>query len=109
VKALEHQNVPRGSAVTKQWKNCGVSASRRGPNFAHCDFCGTEISIGHGGVYDVKKHLTTTKHQEMVKHSSGNQSLRTLFAQSPIEESVTRAELLFANFVAEHNLSFFAY
>ena len=89
-----------------EWKNCGVSASRRGPTFAHCDYCGTEISIGHGGVNDVKKHLATSKHQEMVKNSSGNQSLRTLFAQSPIEESVTRAEVLFANFVSEHNLSF---
>ena len=60
----------------------------------------------HGGVYDVKKHLATAKDQEMVKHTSGNQSLRTLFAQFPIEESVTRAEVVFANFVAEHNLSF---
>ena len=96
----------RECSYQTEWKNFGVSASRRGPNFAHCDHCGTEISIGHGGVYDVKKHLATAKHQEMVKHSSGNRSLRTLFAQSPIEESVTRAEVLFANFVAEHNLSF---
>ena len=87
-------------------KSCELTGLRRGPNFAHCDHCGTEISIGHGGVNNVKKHLATTKHQEMVKHSSGNQSLRTLFAQSPIEESVTRAEVLFANFVAEH-LSFY--
>ena len=97
----------RECSYQTEWKNCGVSTSRRGPNFAHCDYCGTEISIGHGGVNDVKKHLATTKHQEMVKHSSGNQSLRALFAQSPIEESVTRAEVLFANFVAEHNLSFY--
>ena len=54
----------------------------------------------------MKKHLATAKDQEMVKHTSGNQSLRTLFAQFPIEESVTRAEVVFANFVAEHNLSF---
>ena len=96
----------RECSYQTEWKNCWLSASRRGPNFAHCDYCGTEISIGHGGVYDVKKHLATAKHQEMVKHSSGNHSFRTLFAQSPIEASVTRAEVVFANFVAEHNLSF---
>lgn len=31
-----------------------------------------------------------------------------LFQQSPIEDKVTRAEILFANFVAEHNLPFMA-
>ena len=89
-----------------EWKNCGASASRRGPNFAHCDYCGTEITIRHGELNDVKKYLATSKHQQMVKSSSGKQSLRTLFAQSPIEESVTRVEVLFVNFVPEHNLSF---
>ena len=44
----------RECSYQTEWKNCGVSASRRGPNFAHCDYCGTEISIGHGGVNDVK-------------------------------------------------------
>ena len=68
---------------------CGISASRRGPTFAHCDICGTEISVGHGEVNDVKKHMATSKHQDIVKNSSGNKSLRVLFAQSSIEESVT--------------------
>ena len=79
----------RECSYQTEWKIGGVSAS------------------GGGGVNDVKKHLATTKHQEMVKHSSGNQCLRTLFEQSPIEESVTQAEVLFANFVTEHNLSFY--
>ena len=38
-----------------------------------------------GEVHDIKKHLATTKHQEMVKITSSNQSLKTLFRQSPIE------------------------
>ena len=42
----------------------------------------------------------------MLKVTSSNQSLVTLFRQSPIEQAVTRAEVLFANFVAEHNLPF---
>ena len=58
-------------------------------------------STDSDSMIDVKQHLATTK---MVQHSSGNQSLRTLLAQSPIEESVTRAKVLFAKFVAEHNL-----
>ena len=90
-----------------EWKKCGVSASKRRPQYAYCDYCRTDIGIGHGGVNDVKKHLSTSKHQEMVRGSSGSCDIATLFAQSSIEESVTRAEVLFANFVAEHNLSFY--
>ena len=56
----------RECSYQTELKNCGVSASRREKNFAHCDYCGTEISIGHGGVSDVKKHLATSKHQEIV-------------------------------------------
>ena len=48
----------RECSYQTEWKNCGVSAST---NFAHCDHCGTEISIGHGGVNDVKKHPLSIK------------------------------------------------
>ena len=57
----------------------------------------------HGGLNDVKK---PSKHQEMRKATSSTKSLKALFRQSPVEESITRAEVLFANFVAEHNLPF---
>ena len=88
------------------WQASGVSASKRGRNYAHCDSCGTDFNIGHGGSNDVKRHLATCKHQEMAKVTSNNQSLVILFRQSPIEQAVTRAEVLFANFVTEHNLPF---
>ena len=55
---------------------------------------------------DVRKHLSTVKHKEMMKATSGTKTLSTFFQQSSIEQSVTRAEVLFANFVAEHNLPF---
>ena len=55
---------------------------------------------------DVKKHLATSKHQEMAKAVSSSESLKAFFRPSPIEEAITRAAVLFANFVAEHNLSF---
>ena len=63
--------------------------------------CGSEINIGHG---DVKKQIATAKYQEIAKVSNSNTSLRAYFRQSPLEESVTRAKVLFTNFVAEHNL-----
>ena len=89
-----------------EWQSNGVSASKRGPNFVHCDVCGSDINIGHGGSGDIQRHIATAKHQEMAKLSNSNTSLRAYFRQSPLEESVTRAEVLFANFIAEHNLPF---
>ena len=102
----EGKRVKRECSYHPDWKNSGLSASKKGSNFAHCDSCGTDISIGHGGIHDIKRHLATAKHLEMVKVTSSNRCLRSLFKESPIEKSVTRAEVLFGNFIAEHNLSF---
>ena len=33
-------------------------------------------------------------------------NLKSFFRPSPVEESIMRAEVLFANFIAEHNLAF---
>ena len=96
----------RDCKYQQEWRSHGMSRSKKGSAFARCDCCGVDINIGHGGVNDVKKHLTTSKHQEMLTATSSSNSLRALFQQSSIEESVTRAEVLFANFVAEHNLPF---
>ena len=89
-----------------EWRKNGVLPSRKGPTFALCEACGVDISIGHGGLNDVKKHIATTKHQEMLKATSSTKNLKSFFRASPVEESVTRAEVLFSNFIAEHNLPF---
>ena len=90
----------------RDWQKHGFSASKRGDSFAHCNFCNCEINIAHGGVSDLKKHEQTMKHQETTKVGQSCKSLVTYMRQSPIKEAVTRAEVLFANFLAEHNLPF---
>ena len=57
-----------------EWKSFGVSTSKKGTSFAHCDICRVDFSIAHAGVNDVKKHVTvsTIKHQENVKSASGH-------------------------------------
>ena len=69
------------------------------------DICRVDFSIAHAGVNDVKKHVSTIKHQENVKSASGHHSLTTLF-RTESRDQVIEAEILFANFTAEHNLSF---
>ena len=89
------------------WKHHGIVCSSKGKSFALCNTCGVNINISHGGISDVRKHLATFKHQQLAKATSSCGDLRELIPQSnPIEDTVTRAEILFANFVAEHNLPF---
>ena len=96
---------PRLCSFRVEWKSHGMSASRKGVSYAHCNACNTDFSVAHAGVNDVKKHLATAKHKESSKALSGHQNLSVLF-QKDADDQVTRAEVLFANFVAEHNLSF---
>ena len=79
-------------------------STKKGALFAHCDACNTDFSVAHTGVNDVKKHIAT-KHRDSLKAVTGHQSLTTLF-RSDMVDQVTRAEVPFANFLTEHNLSF---
>ena len=103
---LDRQRPKRECKYQIEWRSHRVYPSRKGPTFAFCESCGVDINVGHGGLNDVRKHLATSKHQEMLKATSGTSSLKALFRPSPLEESITRAELLFASFIPEHNLLF---
>lgn len=89
------------------WKSLGMSGSTRGPTFTRCDVCYTDFNIAYGGLSTVKKYIATSKHMEMEKLAGSNTSVTAFFkANNSFEDSVTRSEVLFASFVAEHNLSF---
>ena len=98
----------RGCKYQPEWKGSGILRSSRGNSFARCEFCNTDFNISHGGVNDVKRHLATSKHQQCLNAASRSRQITTILhsQQSPVEDAVTRAEVLFAEFVAEHNLSF---
>ncbi len=87
------------------WQTHGISRSSRGKNFGFCKLCGTHINISHGGVSDVRKHLATAKHQQMVQAEGQSMDLRKMISH-PVRDGATRAEILFGMFVAEHNISF---
>ena len=107
---FDHPGAPkkakRDCKYQQEWQSHGMLPSTRGPTFARCKCCYTDINVAQGGVNDIKKHLATSKHQEMAKVVGSSGNVRAFFQQSLIEEKVTRAEVLFANFIAEHNLSF---
>ena len=79
-----------------------------------CTFCNEHISIGHGGKKEFKCHVERPKHLENTRlaRENGVQAQLTDLRSSvssishSFQNFVTKAEVLFAQFIAEHNLPF---
>ena len=82
----------RDCRYQQDWRSHGMLPSARGPTFACCKYCNTDINVAHGGVSDIKKHLTTSKHREIIKATGSSGNLTVLFRHSLTDEAVTRAE-----------------
>ena len=79
----------RDCKYQQEWQSHGMLPSMKGPGFGLCKYCNTDINIAHGAVYE-----------EIVKAVGSSRNVREFFQPLPIE----RAEVLFSNFVAEHNI-----
>lgn len=96
----------------------GVLSGVEGAENAKCNACGVTFSVHHGGANDVVKHFTTQNHWQAVSSKASSSTLpRFGFGQSDTAKKarkkqdeqqlqVQRAEALFVQFLAEHNLSF---
>ena len=80
--------------------------SDHGENFAYCKPCNSHFSIAAAGKFDVNRHQNTNTHKEMTKASAKMPTLTSVFLPNPAADKVTKAEVLFTNFVAEHNIPF---
>ena len=69
----------------------------------YCTLCDIDLSIGHGGLQDVKKHLATAKHQAKQHTSISTRKVTDMFVVDK-DVSVIRTDKLFTDFVTEHNL-----
>ena len=85
-----------------------ISRSDRGLSNAYCRVCNSHFSVAAGGKYNAIRHATTSQHQQLERASRSNPV--TSFFVNAKDQEITRrvivAETLFANMVAEHNLSF---
>ena len=84
-----------------------IRKSFKGDNFASCSDCRCDFSIGHGGENDITRHAATPKHKECVESLQKQRKLTdwgASSATSDLDQNVTKAELLFAGFLVEHNL-----
>ena len=89
-----------------------------GADNAKCTACGVSFSVRHGGANDIVKHFSTKGHWQAVNAKSSSSTLarygfghsdEALKARKKKDEQqmqVQRAEAMFIQFVAEHNMSF---
>ena len=85
-----------------------MASSKKGPLFAFCTVCNSDINIAGGGVYDVKRHCDGVKHKKSLQSFSAQPSISSLMSSASKESlssKVLKSKVFFAKFVAEHNLS----
>ena len=100
----------RPSKWQPEWARYNMTASRRGPTYAHCKLCDTDFAIAGGGVHEVKRHMETKKHKENAKGMENQLTLQSALSRSrnSLEDDITAAELYFTTFISEHNIPFLA-
>ena len=95
----------------ESWRKYRFTPSKKGNSYALCTLCNTDICISGGGVHEVKRHCRTVKHTGLLKTVQLQPTISTAIAAASnshevsIQDQVTKAELYFSLFVAEHNLS----
>ena len=67
-----------------------------------CTVCNVDINISHGGRSDIVTHSKTKKH--IVNYSVVSKLSKLQFASKPDDFMTIKAELLFTNFIFEHNI-----
>ena len=93
----------------EQWINLFkgmIVASKIGPEYAQCTICSRDIKVAASGVFDVRMHLGTSMHQSNETKAKTYKPMTSFFGAKPhTSAAVTKAEVMFCNFVAEHNLA----
>jgi hypothetical protein len=83
--------------------------SSKGQEYIFCSYCSRDVKIASRGILDINRHESTDIHKDNVKLRSTTKSINAHFSvpsSDSIPTQVTRAEILWANFLAEHQLSF---
>ena len=80
-----------------------MSPSRKGPSYAHCNVCAIDLSVGGGGLCEVKRHMESKRHKDDAKAFTNQATMTSLLSQKKqsVNEQVITAELYFTIFIAE--------
>ena len=90
-------------------QNIAITSSSKSNKSVYCKLCCCELSVAHGGIHDIKRHVESLKHKAKLKQTEGSSLTSFLGEASPPSLShskrVISAEIM-AQFIAMHNLSF---
>ena len=82
-----------------------IKPSRLGEHYAFCEYCRADISISHGAMNDLVKHVNSNKHIRYAKAVTMCPSISNKFRESTsMKNSTIKAEALMVGFLVEHNL-----
>lgn len=83
-----------------------IVQSKLGESYARCSLCDADIKIEWGRRTDLERHIKTPKHETRAKVKRTTLNLTSMINKQPTsqETKTTRAELLFTNFLIEHNI-----
>ena len=84
-----------------------IMKSKLGEHHAWCVICSRNVNVSASGSYDVKRHMKSKLHERNAKSAQQHGPNTGFFKAKTtnVPESTTTAEVMFAYFVAEHNLS----
>ena len=86
-----------------------ISRRDRGVSHAFCRVCNSHFSVAAGGKHDAFRHATSSQHGALNRADQRKDRVTSFFVNLKNQEiikCVIVTETLFANVVAEHNLSF---
>lgn len=90
-----------------------VTSSMKGKHHAFCKLCRTDVSISHGGSYDIDRHAKGKRHKENAA-AAGSSSVAGFFKSksdakesedSSLKTTITRSEAILCQFIAANNMS----
>ena len=80
-----------------------ITKSVKGETYAHCTVCNCDISVAHGGMDDIKRHVGREKHSTALKSVSTIRNMDTYFVKQD-DFSVIRAECMYVTHLLEKNI-----
>ncbi len=86
-----------------------LKPSSKGPEYAFCTVCNSDFGVSDGGITNCQRHVENNQTHARKAQSKLNQPTLTMFQKTvdkedTIKQQRMKAELLFVNFLVEHNV-----
>jgi len=94
---MERKGERYSQRYIREWrKDVGewCTKSSEGSQFAFCTLCDECLSIGSGGLKDLKRHVQSSMHMNNTKVRTLCNAITSHFSPTPLDDNVSKAEIL---------------